>query len=176
MNFDQNNHQRLTQKMAAFASGVAIEKLSLSDAYRAAYDATKMTPKSINDAASKLAAHPAVAQRVQVLSERATAAIIKKAGFTFEASMDEAGGLLEDAKALGQISAGVAAAALRARLAGLLNEKREEKPGALDDVSVQELLALREIVAAQLQRAADALELVGISPIVAPVIMRRVIG
>lgn len=172
-----DNNLRLTSKMEGFARGVAIEKLSLSDAYRANYDTAKMTPKSINDAASKLAAHPAVAQRVQVLSERATAAAVKTAAHTLEASMVEAGSLLEDAQALGQISAGVAAATLRAKLSGLLVEKPNEKKNALDDMAVAELLLMRDEVNARLQRAKDALDLVGETP-AAPVVvpLRRVIG
>lgn len=169
--------RRLTSKMEAFAQAVALKKQSLSACYAEAYDAAKMAPKSINDAASKLAAHPAVAQRIEVLVGRAEAAAVKAAAYTIEAAMGEAGRLLEDAKNLGQISAGVAAATLRARLSGLLAEKKEEKKGALSDLDVEGLLALRAELEAKLQREADALELAGASSAAAPVTpFRRVIG
>lgn len=145
--------------MEKFSRTVALENQSLTDAYRGAYDTAKMQPTTVQSEASKLAAHPEVAARIQVLSERAQAAAIKKAGLTLEASMAEAGELLEDAKSLGQISAGVAAATLRAKLAGHLSERKEEKRDVLDDIDVAILLQMRDEVVQRLQRAKDKLAL-----------------
>ena len=167
--------RRLTSKMEKFSRGVAVEKLSLSDAYRAAYDTAKMQPTTVQSEASKLAAHPAVSARLEVLEGRAEAAIIKKAALTVEQSLDEAGELLEDAQALGQISAGVAAATLRAKLSGLLVEKPAEKGSALDSMDVEDLLEMRKEVEARIQRAKEALDLVGEAPL-APAAHRRVIN
>lgn len=165
----------LTSKQEAFARGVALEKLSLSDAYRAAYDTAKMQPTTVQSEASKLAAHPEVAARIQVVSKRAEAAAVKKAGLTLEASMEEAASLLQDAQALGQISAGVAAATLRAKLAGHLVEKKENTKDMLSDMDVEGLLSVQAEVNARIQRAKDALALVGeVEPVAAP-LMRRVI-
>ncbi len=167
--------RRLTSKMEAFARAVALENQSLADAYRAAYDTAKMQANTIQTEASKLAAHPAVSARVQVLKGRAEAAIIRKAVLTVEQSLDEAASLLKDAQDLGQISAGVAAATLRAKLSGLLVEKPAEKGSALDSMDVEDLLEMRKEVEARIQRAKEALDLVGEAPL-APAAHRRVIN
>lgn len=165
----------LTAKQEGFCRGVAIQNLSLSDAYRANYDVSKMTTESINTAAKQLAASLPVATRLDVLRQRATEAVLKKAGLTLEAAMAEAGALLEDAKALGQISAGVAAATLRAKLAGLLIEKKEVRTGALEEVDLTKLAHMREQAERDLKAAEDAASVVGEVPTpAAPV--RRAIG
>jgi phage terminase small subunit len=53
----------LTAKQEAFAMAVA-KGSKASDAYRAVYSAQRMTPKSINEEASRLMANPKVASRV----------------------------------------------------------------------------------------------------------------
>jgi phage terminase small subunit len=57
------NEHGLTSQQEKFAQEVGSGK-SLSDAYRAAYKASKMRPESVNDSASKLMANPAITQRV----------------------------------------------------------------------------------------------------------------
>ncbi|MDP3940358.1 MAG: hypothetical protein Q8R92_19765 [Deltaproteobacteria bacterium] len=169
----------LTAKQEAFARAVAIGGMNQTAAYASTYEVGKSTQKSIQDSASRLAAEPQVKARIKLLTERAAGVAVKKAGLTLAQSMAEAESLLEDAQALGQISAGVAAAKLRAQLAGHLVEKKEEKTGPLTDMDVTSLLALKAEVQAQLQRNKDALDLVGDleSHVAVPLpLMRRVIG
>lgn len=61
--------KELTNKQDAFVRGV-VAGLELSDAYRAAFNCTNMTNKSINECASHLAAKPKVAQRIKELREK----------------------------------------------------------------------------------------------------------
>ena len=56
----------LTPKQDKFARCIA-DGMTQADAYRAAYDAENMKPKTVQDSASKLMAHPDVTQRVQEL-------------------------------------------------------------------------------------------------------------
>lgn len=58
----------LTAKQAQFCEGIA-SGLSLSDAYRAAYDTSTMQQKQIWEEASKLAIHPKVARRLKEISQ-----------------------------------------------------------------------------------------------------------
>lgn len=60
------NEHGLTPQQEVFAQEVAKGK-SLSEAYRAAYKASKMKPETVNDTASKLMANPAITQRVRQL-------------------------------------------------------------------------------------------------------------
>lgn len=56
----------LTEKQEKLAQGLA-EGLSNSEAYRAAYDASKMTPATVHSEACKQAQHPKVRARVDAL-------------------------------------------------------------------------------------------------------------
>jgi len=60
------NEHGLTPQQEAFAVAVAAGS-NLSDAYRAAYKAGRMTAKQINEEACKLAAKPKVTQRIRAL-------------------------------------------------------------------------------------------------------------
>ena len=59
--------QHLTKKQDLFANAVA-DGQNLSDAYRYAYDAENMKPNVIHVEASRLAAHPNVALRIDEIS------------------------------------------------------------------------------------------------------------
>jgi phage terminase small subunit len=59
----------LTDKQEKFAQAVAIDGMNYSDAYRHAYNTSKMTDKSIWDASSKLRSNAEVAQRILKLKE-----------------------------------------------------------------------------------------------------------
>ena len=168
----------LTAANEVMARKIALEGLSQTDAYSCAYKTEGKTPDAISKLASAVANRPEVAKRIEVLRERATAAAVKSALLTREQSLDEAGQLLRDAQDLGQISAGVAAAKLRAQLSGHLDEKKQDARGALDEMDVDGLLKMREAVEAKIQHSREALEMTGeAQPIVKAVVpMRRVIG
>ena len=59
----------LTPKQEKFVQGI-IEGKSQADAYRSAYNAKRMTDKTIHEAASKLMADNKIATRVQELREQ----------------------------------------------------------------------------------------------------------
>lgn len=69
--------KRLTVKQEIFSMKVALERLNQSDAYACAYDVSKSTRKSVNEASSKLAAQPAIARRIEALREMVLAAAMK---------------------------------------------------------------------------------------------------
>ena len=166
----------LTAKQEAFCRAIAVEGLNQSAAYSKAYDAAKMTAKSISEAASRLAADSKVAARIAVISEGATAVAVKKAGLTLADAMGEAGELLDGAKAAGQYSAGVAAAKLRAQLAGHLVERKEVRSGPLEDVDIQRLLAMKAQAEADLARAGEVADFMGDSAATVDQPVRRAIG
>lgn len=68
----------LTDKQEAFAKGIA-EGMNQSDAYRAAYNTSRMKDKSIWDAASKLAGNTEVIQRVRELRDMSASPTIMTA-------------------------------------------------------------------------------------------------
>lgn len=57
----------LTDKQEKFAQAVALEGMSLSDAYRSAYDTARMKDKTINEKASILAKDDKITARVAEL-------------------------------------------------------------------------------------------------------------
>ena len=123
-----------------------------------------MTRESVTKAASALATRPDVASRINVLKGRATAAAVKNAALTLEDCLAEAGEMLQDAKALGNTSAGVAAAKLRAQLAGHLVERKEVKDSRLDDATVDNILDVLKELKQRAAAAAEADALVGGEP------------
>lgn len=64
------NEHGLTPQQEVFAQEVTKGK-SLSEAYRAAYKASKMKPETVNDTASKLMANPEITHRVRQLQAAA---------------------------------------------------------------------------------------------------------
>jgi hypothetical protein len=166
----------LTAKQEAFCRAVALEGLDQTAAYSKAYDVSKMKQESVHKAASNLANDPKVSTRIAVLTERATAAAVKKAGYTLADAMAEAEEVLDDAKALGQIGPAVSAVKLRAQLAGHLVEKKEvSTKTSLEETDVDSLLKIKAQVDAQLDRAREALGMTGGAVSNTPP-ARRVIG
>ena len=176
MTTDHVDQPRLTAKQERFAQNVALKGMTQSAAWGEAYNATLMSPKSINEAASRLLANVKIKARVIGLKQGATAAAVKKAGLTLADSIDEAGDMLAGAKIAGQYSAGVAAVKLRAQLSGHLADRKEVRQGPLDDADVAKLVATLAEIDAKLAAMKDAEDLVGGSEpeIAAPV--RRVIN
>ena len=165
----------LTAKQEQFAKNVGLRGMNQSEAYSAAYDASKMTPESIATAASRLVADANVSSRINVLRERATAAAVKKTGYTLADAIDEADVAAREGLALGQVSATVAAVKLKAQLAGHLVEKKEIRTGALEEVDLEKLALMREQAEREIKAAEDAASVVGEVP-APPAPQRRVIG
>lgn len=61
----------LTPKQDRFAQAIALEGMNKSDAYRTAYDTSRMTDKTVNEKASILASNDKVRARIKELSEQA---------------------------------------------------------------------------------------------------------
>jgi hypothetical protein len=61
------NQWGLTSKQEEFCQGVGSRGETLSAAYRAAYDASNMTPANVNNEAYKLMSRPEIAARVNAL-------------------------------------------------------------------------------------------------------------
>ncbi len=59
----------LTDKQEKFAQAVALDGMSLSDAYRSAYDTARMKDKTINERASVLAKDSKIKTRIAELRE-----------------------------------------------------------------------------------------------------------
>jgi phage terminase small subunit len=125
----------LTAKQEAFCQAI-VSGLSQADAYRKAYDAENMKPPTVQKRASELMANGEVSGRVQELR----APVVAELRYDLKAAMLEAEDAMKVAKSKEQGGAMVAAVQLRAKLNGLLVEKREVtinsiqelKDGALD--------------------------------------------
>lgn len=154
---------------------MAIRNMNQSEAYSTAYDASRMTAESITSAASKVAAHDAVAARILVLKGRATAAAVKKAGLTLADEIQACSTAVENARALGQTAAEVAAIKLRAQLGGHLVERKEvSTKGTLEEADIAKLMALKREIDLRITLSKEAADLVG-GTTTQPAQLRRVI-
>ncbi len=111
----------LTSKQEAFAQAI-VSGNTQADAYRKAFSAGKMKDETIQQAASRLMADSKVTARVEELR----APVIAKLQYGLEEAMLEAADSFRVAKAKENGGAMVAAVQLRAKLNGLLVEKRED--------------------------------------------------
>ncbi len=124
---------RLTAKQEHFAREVA-SGLNQSDAYRDAYDASKMKPASINVNASKLMADAKIAQRVAELRKPAA----ERAQVTLEGHLRDLMTLRDLAVEKDQISAAITAEIARGKASGVHVEKTES--------TVQGAVAVAQVV------------------------------
>lgn len=130
----------LTPKQEKFCQGV-VKGLSQADAYRSAYNAKNMKPEVVQVKASELMANGKVKVRVAELRKP----VVEKVQYGLEQAMREAEDALQVAKAKENGGAMVAAVQLRAKLNGLLVEKKEIRTGPLDDASTETLLEMRRM-------------------------------
>ena len=110
---------KASAKMENFCLEMAKGKLSASAAYRIAYDADKATPKTVNEAASRLMKNSKVAARLAELREPA----VKEVGFTLKEHLDNLAELKEAAVELRQVSAAVSAEVARGKASGFYVER-----------------------------------------------------
>ena len=59
----------LTPKQEQFAKAIALEGMSYSDAYRSAYDTSKMTDKTVNEKASLMKSQDKIRARIKELRD-----------------------------------------------------------------------------------------------------------
>lgn len=124
----------LTAKQEAFCQAI-VAGMSQADAYRKAYDAENMKPATVQSKASILMADGKVRARVEELRQP----VIQKVRYGLEQAMLEAEEAFQVAKNKENGGAMVAAATLRAKLNGLLVEKKEVRHGSLQDVPDDQL-------------------------------------
>ncbi len=129
----------LTPKQEAFCQAIVAGN-SQSEAYRTAYDADNMAPKTVNQRAYEMMGRGDIAARVAELREP----VIERARYDLNVAMTEALEALTMGKLEKNPSAMVAAVALRAKLSGLLAEKSAPPLNALESASTDLLLAMLE--------------------------------
>lgn len=137
----------LTPRQEAFAQAVA-SGMNQSDAYRSAYSATNMKAATIHVKACELMAEGKIRGRVAELRQPA----IKEAQYDLLQAMKEAAEAMEVARSKENGGAMVAAVTLRAKLSGLLIEKKEIRTGPLEGLPPDDAKALIEAIDA-IQRA-----------------------
>ena len=115
-----------------------ISGMSKSEAYRAAYNTENMSGSSVSRTAHDVFANPKVAARIAELAAQRQST----ANYTVEKAMDEAAEAMKFAVECGNPGALVAAITLRAKISGLLIDKKEIKVGPLDKLSHDDLRAL----------------------------------
>jgi len=115
----------LTVKQENFAKEF-IETGNASEAYRRAYDTSRMKPESVNRKAKELIDNVKVSARIEEIRKKRA----KRFEITAESITKDAQDVLNMAKTNGQASAAVQALTLISKLHGLLTEKRElSSPG-----------------------------------------------
>lgn len=131
--------EKLTAKQEAFAQAI-VSGMNQSDAYRAAYNAGSMSAATINVKASELMANGKVAVRVQELRKPA----VEAAQYGLKEAMAEAAEAMAVAREKENGGAMVAAVTLRAKLSGLLVDRKEVRSGPLDGLPPEDLKALED--------------------------------
>lgn len=134
----------LTVKQENFCQGVA-KGLTYSDAYRQAYNASKMKMETINRKAVELMSNGKVAARVEELKRRA----LQRYDLTVDDIVEELEDARKIARKLGQSSAMVSASMGKAKLFGMIVDKKARTDSEGNDldvpiVSSAELLAIME--------------------------------
>lgn len=145
----------LTHKQEAFCQAV-VSGLSQADAYRKAYNAEKMSPPTVQKRASELmrkdgVVYGVVTGRIAELRRP----VVEKLQYGLEQAMSEADRAIALSEFKENPGAMVNAITLRAKLNGLLVERREVKTGPMDGAPVSELLAMQQAIDA-IRRARES--------------------
>ena len=134
---------KLTAKQEAFCHAV-VSGMTQADAYRASYNASGMKAETIQKKASLLMTNGEVRGRVEILR----APVVEKLQYNLEQAMIEAAEAFEVSKSKENGGAMVAAVTLRAKLNGLLVERKEIRTGPLDGLEHDQLKAIDEAITA----------------------------
>lgn len=139
----------LTDQQEKFCHEIVKGK-SLFDAYQVAYPASKnYKRRSMTDSkASTLMAQGKIQGRIEALR----APIIRKTVYTAIEAHEEAGEVLARAMAAQQFGPAIAAVQLRAKIHGLITEKREVKLTKMDDFDAREKEDMMAALTAELAR------------------------
>lgn len=113
--------KELTAKQEAFCVARAKKGMSYADAYRAAFDCSKMKPEAIYVEASRLKDNPKVSLRIKKLQDMAAA----EAMVTLAGHLEDLKTLRDMAMEKGQLSAAINAEISRGKACGLYVEKAE---------------------------------------------------
>lgn len=127
----------LTPKQEAFAQAV-VSGLTISDAYRSAYSTGNMKASTVNREAKSLSDDPKIATRIEALRKP----VVEALQYGLKEAMAEAAEALEVARTKENGGAMVAAVTLRAKLSGLIVEKRQNVPNPYEGVPIAELEAM----------------------------------
>ena len=139
---------RLTDQQEIFCHEMVKGK-SQFEAYKVAYPSTlKLRRGLVDPKASALMAQGKIQERIAALR----APIIRKTTYEAIDAHNEAGEVLERAMAANQFGPAVAAVQLRAKIHGLITEKREVKITKMDDFSATEQLDMISALSAELAR------------------------
>lgn len=123
------------EKFAVALAGGATQ----SDAYRQAYPTSLKWPDAVVwSKASEMARHRLVVERVKEIREPAAVRVQDEIVYTAKVAMSEAQRALELAERVNQPGAMVAAIQLRAKLNGLITEKKEVSVTAMSDMTPSE--------------------------------------
>lgn len=133
----------LTEKQTAFCDGIE-SGLSLSDAYRAAYDTTGMTQKSIHEAACRLFADGKVTSRLQEISREKEAQRRMLTASDAAAAVEVFRQMMATAKTE---AVRVRAAELLAKAAGIFTDKVE-----IEDKTDRSTAEIEQAIADRLRR------------------------
>lgn len=143
----------LTAKQEKFCQAI-VSGMSQADAYRHAYDASRTSPQVVQNKGSLLMKKDEVRVRVESLR----APVVAKVQYGLEQAMEEAHRALKVAEGKENGGAMVAAVQLRAKLNGLLVERKEIRTGLLDDLPYDETAkVVAALEAIQRQRSGASL-------------------
>ena len=132
--------QKLTGKQDHFARCVA-EGKSQADAYRAAYEAGKMTAEAIQCEASKLMSNPTVTQRVEFYRLQIGSKVAEAITYGYNEAMSELDEAIAFARECKQPGAAVAALNLKQKISGLHVEERKNNRTPIEGLDYEQTKA-----------------------------------
>lgn len=129
----------LTSKQEAFCQAI-VSGMSQADAYRAAYACKNATDNSVIQMASRLMAKVNVISRVDSLRKP----VIERLQYGLAEAMAEAADAMDVSRSKENGGAMVAAVTLRAKLSGLLVDRKEIKVTTIQQMDDSQLIAFVE--------------------------------
>jgi hypothetical protein len=119
---------------------------TMIESYRQSRPVGTMNDQTVAQRAKELLKRPQVLARIAELRLPAALEVRKAYKYTLDAALRECDQAYALALALGQPSVMVSAITVKAKIAGLVIDKREERHGLLDDVTTRQLLQIRAML------------------------------